>query len=398
MPWKETNSMQERIKFVILVQEKKTSMSLLCQLFGISRETGYKWLHRFEAQGPDGLKDLSRKPHTNSCATKQVMIDAALALRRQYPLWGPKKLVVLLKEQMPNAEIPSASTLGDILEKNGLVKKRMRKRVRLSQENPSISASASNDVWFTDFKGHFRVGSGERCHPLTLSDAYSRFLLCCDSLTDESIISTRSMFEKAFNLYGLPKIILSDNGSPFSSRAPGGLTKLSAWWVKLGITPMHIQPGHPEQNGKHERMHRTLKAATARPPAATLKSQQITFDAFKEEYNYVRPHEAIGQKRPADLYRASLNNFSDSHASLSYPGHMEVRNIKHSGDMRWKNKEIYLSSVLIGESVGLEEIGDDTMLIYFGHLPIAILQEKKWSIVKLPSPIKPIRLSTMFPV
>lgn len=398
MPWKETGPMQERIKFVILVQEKKTPMSRLCQLFGISRETGYKWLHRFEAQGLDGLKDLSRKPQTNSRATTDSMIDAALALRRKYPLWGPKKLAVLLKEQMPKAKIPSVSTLGDILEKNGLVKKRIRRRGLLSQENPSVSALASNDVWFTDFKGHFRVGNGDRCHPLTLTDAYSRFLLRCDSLTDETIISTRNIFEKAFSLYGIPEFILSDNGSPFSSKAPGGLTQLSAWWVKLGITPIHIQPGHPEQNGKHERMHRTLKAATARPPSATLKSQQMAFDAFKDEFNYVRPHEAIGQKRPADLYRASPNNFSDQCPTISYPGHMEVRNIKRNGDMRWKSKEIYLSSVLIGESVGLEEIGDETFLIYFGHLPIAIFQEKKWSIVKLPSPIKPNRLSTMFPV
>ena len=399
MPWKETSPMKERLRFVVLALEKNTPISTLCKLFGISRETGYKWLNRYEVQGFSGLEDLSRKPLGNKRAIETNLIDAIISIRSKHPLWGPKKLAVLLKEQLPNERIPVASTIGEILERHGLIKKRSRQRRRFgTTEKPNIAAEASNDVWCTDFKGHFLVGDGQRCHPLTITDAFSRYLISCESLTAESGLFVKEKYEEAFQQYGLPRFILSDNGTPFSSRAPGGISRLSAWWLKLGITPIHIQPGHPEQNGSHERMHRTLKAATAYPAEKTLIDQQKAFEAFKEEFNQIRPHEALGQKRPAELYSPSIRHFPKELPTPVYPAHFETRQVKPNGEIKWKGNKVYLSESLTKEPIGLEEIGEDTMLIYFCHLPIALLNEHKGKITPLPSPLKKTRLSTMSPV
>ena len=396
MPWKETSHMEERARFVILANERKTPLSSLCQLFGISRETGYKWLNRYELQGLAGLCDLSRKPKSNNRATRIDVVDAVVQLRREFPLWGAKKLAVLLKERRPELKLPAISTLSEILERRGLVKKRKPRRKSLPQIKPDLTIQDCNDVWCTDFKGHFLVGNGKRCHPLTLTDAFSRYLLCCESLTNESISSVKPLYQEVFLRFGLPKIILSDNGSPFASRrAPGGLTQLSAWWVKLGITPVQIEPGHPEQNGRHERMHRTLKSATAFPSAESLKKQQTRFTGFMNEYNNVRPHEALALKRPGEIYRSSMRTYNGQTNAPSYPGNFEVRNVRSNGEIKWKGKNIFLSEVFIGESIGMEEIGHQTMLIHFFHLPIALLDEHKRKITVLPSQLKLNRLSAM---
>lgn len=398
MPWKETCPMEERVRFVVLANEKRAAMAQLCRSFGISRETGYKWLARHQESGVAGLRDMPRRPHSNKRSFSQTIVDATIALRRKYPLWGPKKLAILLKEQLPEVQIPAVSTIGDILKRNGLVKPMRRRRFRIPNEKPDLTISQSNDVWCTDFKGHFLVGDGQRCHPLTLTDAYSRYLLICDSSKSESVSSVWPLYEAAFERYGLPKIILSDNGSPFASRAPGGLTRLSAWWVKLGITPIHIQPSHPEQNGRHERMHRTLKAATARPPASSLFAQQQAFDAFKDEYNHYRPHEAIGQMRPGQLYVPSLRAFSQKIAEPCYPSDCEVRQVRQNGEIKWKGHLIYLSEVFTGEQIALKEVGDDLQLIYFYHVPVAWLDERKNKTIILPSQLKKLKVSGMSPV
>lgn len=396
MPWKETNSMEERVRFVILATERRAPISTLCKSFGISRETGYKWLNRYELLGSAGLSDLSRRPNSNSRATNNEVIDALVNLRRSHPLWGAKKLSELLKEQRPDLKIPATSTLSEILDRKGLVKKRKSRRKSNAPAKPDLTISESNDVWCTDFKGHFLVGDGMRCHPLTLTDAYSRYLLCCESLQNESISSVKTHYEQAFFRFGLPKVILSDNGSPFAStRAPGGLTKLSAWWVKLGLTPIRIKPGHPEQNGRHERMHRTLKAATAYPAAQNLKKQQERFVVFKNEYNTIRPHEALGQKRPEQIYRPSTRIYKGETPEASYPNNYDVRSVRSNGEIKWKGKLVFVSEVLVGESIGLEEIGDGIVLIYFFHLPIALFDEHRRQMTALPSQLKLNRLSGM---
>lgn len=396
MPWKETDSMQERVRFVMLAKEEQIPFSQLCQLFLISRETGYKWLNRFETQGLDGLQDMSRRPQSNSKSVKASIVEVILKLRHQHPTWGPKKLAVLLKETEQVSLAPS--TIGEILKRNGLVKKHFRRRHQFKAEAPDLSINGSNDVWCTDFKGHFLVGDGNRCHPLTLTDAYSRYILRCTSLATQSLKPAHKVFEEAFNTYGLPNIILSDNGTPFSSKAPGGLTTLSAWWVKLGITPVHIQAGHPEQNGRHERMHRTLKAETTRPPSKTLQEQQKAFDAFVQEYNEQRPHEALDQKRPSQLYQPSKREYPSKIHEPEYPGHFEVRYVRSNGEIKWKGENLYVSEVLTREAVGLEEIAEDTRLIYFYHLPIAVLLEKQRKMICLPSRLNQPKVSGMSPV
>jgi transposase InsO family protein len=395
MPWKETSCMKERVKFVILAKERRMPLAALCNLFGISRETGYKWLNRYELQGLEGLKDISRKPHSNSRSTSKEVTEAIIGLRHEHPLWGAKKLAILLRERRPELKIPSISTMSEILDRNGLVKKRRSRRRFETNTKPDLSITTSNDVWCTDFKGHFLVGDGQRCHPLTLTDAHSRYLLCCESLPSEHIDLVREIYEGIFRDFGLPKIILSDNGSPFASRAPGGLTRLSAWWVKLGITPVRIVPGHPEQNGRHERMHRTLKAATAYPAQSSLKAQQKAFNSFKDEYNTLRPHEALGQMRPAELYQSSSRPFPEKIGDPSYPANFDIRNVRQNGEIKWKGKRLFISEVLMKESIGLEEVADETRLIYFCHLPIALLDERKGAITILPSRLKLNRLSAM---
>jgi len=397
MPWKETGRMEERVKFVFLAKERKMPLANLCKIFGISRETGYKWLNRFELQGFEGLEDISRKPHSNSRAANEEVIEAIIDLRHEYPLWGAKKLAVLLRERRPDLKIPAVSTLSEILERNGLVKKRRSRRRFVSNTKPDLTISGSNDVWCTDFKGHFLLGNGQRCHPLTLTDAFSRYLLCCVALPDEKMEPVQRIFEEVFRCFGLPKVILSDNGAPFASKAPGGLTRLSAWWVKLGITPIRIEPGHPEQNGGHERMHRSLKEATAYPPQKCLKAQQQIFNGYKDVYNNVRPHEALGQKRPAELYKKSKRLYTGKIIEASYPANFDVRNVRQNGEIKWKGKNLFISEVLVKEMIGLEEVADETRLIYFCHLPIAILDEQKGVITTLPSRLKFNKLSGMSP-
>ena len=305
MPWSETCAMDERMRFVIAASDDEAVMSEICAEFGISRQTGYKWLARYRAEGAEGLRERSRAPRRHGRARDQALVAAALALRERYPTWGPKKLRRKLGERFPDAPPPASSTIGDWLRQEGLTQARRRRRHCPPFSSPFQAVDAPNAVWCADFKGWFATGDKTRCDPLTISDAMSRYLLRCQAVARTDGAHVRAAFDAAFCEFGLPLSIRSDNGPPFASVGAGGLSQLAVWWIKLGIKPERIDPGKPQQNGRHERLHRTLKAETASPPAATPAEQQRRFDAFRAVYNHDRPHEALDFATPASLYRAS---------------------------------------------------------------------------------------------
>src|SRR5688572_7756551 len=300
MPWNKTDAMTERTKFVLEWYrrwdegEGRVNIAALCRAFGISRETGYVWVRRFRDGGHQvaSLAERSRRPKTNPRQVDAAMEDGIVRLKKQYPYWGPRKLKAWLEQRRPEYLFPAASTIGEVLKRNGLVRKRRKRQKTPPHTSPFAACGRPNDTWCVDFKGNFRVGDGSRCFPLTIMDAHSRFLLRCEGLEAANYKAVRPVFESAFEEFGLPEVIRSDNGSPFATKGAGGLSELSAWWVRLGIRPERIEPGKPQQNGRHERMHLTLKKETALPPRASMLAQQRRFDAFRREYNDERPHEA----------------------------------------------------------------------------------------------------------
>jgi len=330
------------------------------------------------------LKERSRRPHHHPKQTPQKVVDVVLAARRAHPSWGPRKLKAWLQRREPKLELPASSTMGEILKRAGLVQPRRRKKTVSTQPWPLTESTSPNGVWCADFKGHFRLGSGRRCYPLTLTDNYSRYLLACQGLPAETISLSREVFERVFQEYGLPEVIRSDNGRPFASRAPGGLSRLLAWWVKLGIRPERIAPGKPEQNGRHERMHKTLKAETARPPRANATIQQRAFDQFRWEFNRERPHEALDDDVPAMHYQDSPRPYPYRLPEPDYPGHFEVRRIPPSGMLKWRGRQLYATEVLGKELVGLEEVADGAWLIHFYALTIGVLDERRQQIRPFP--------------
>lgn len=304
MPWMETRVSDQRMKFIVEYEFEEESMAELCRQYGISRKSGYKWLARWLAEGVGGLGNRSRAPlcHPNQVPPEEVEAILAARDRRR---WGPKKLRVLLRREEPGVVWPAISTIEQILKDHGRVIPRKKRRRVPPQSQPLSHCQGPNAVWCCDFKGHFATGDGRRCHPLTISDAFSRYLLRCQALEQSDYEAVRPIFEWAFRQYGLPWAIRSDNGPPFASRAVSGMSRLSVWWIKLGIAPERIEPGHPEENGRHERMHLTLKQDTASPPAATFRKQQHRFDEFRHDFNHVRPHEALGMQAPESVYEPS---------------------------------------------------------------------------------------------
>ena len=359
MPWQETCAMDQRMRLIEELSRRALPVAQVCALYGVSRETGYKWWRRYQALGRTGLEERSRRPHQFGHAIDAAVAAALVAARRTHRHWGPRKLRAYLARAQPHVAWPAASTIGALLQRHGLVRARPRRRVRLPRGPQRLrEPSAPNVVWAADFKGHFRLGDGSRCHPLTVSDLHSRFVLRCQALPRESGALVWPVFEALFRTYGLPQCLRTDNGSPFASRAPGGLTALTVRWVKLGIWPERIAPGRPDQNGCHERMHRTLKAETAAPPRPTARAQQRAFMRFQREFNTVRPHEALGQLPPASRYAPSPRPYPRRLPEPAYPAHFEVRRVRHSGEIKWQGERLYLSEVLRGEPVGLEEIAD----------------------------------------
>ena len=309
LPWKSTSPEREDMRFIQEWQTGGETFVELCRAFGISRKTGYKRVQRFQAWGWDGLGDLSRAPHRHPNETGQAVAESLIAARQSHPTWGPKKLVAWLKAGEPWVPWPAPSTAGDLLGRAGLVRRRKGRRRTAPWSQPFVQAEQPNDLWCIDFKGWFRTGDGLRVDPLTVEDASSRYLLACHGLRQPRGSEVHPVLERTFREYGLPRAIRTDNGPPFASVGLGGLSSLAVWWVKLGILPERIEPGHPEQNGRLERLHRTLKAETARPPQPNWLKQQRAFQAFRSNYNQERPHEALGQQPPAERYRPSPRSY-----------------------------------------------------------------------------------------
>jgi putative transposase len=368
MPWKETSKLEQRKELVLRCLEKQESVAELARQYGVSRQTVYKWKERLETQGEAGLEELSRAPHRQARAISQEEAERIVDVRRSHPRWGPRKILGYLQHAGNDERLPAASTVGALLKREGLVIGK-RKRLRVpSYTQPLQHAEAANQVWCADFKGWFRCGNGDRCDPLTATDASSRFLLRCRHVPKTDGKHVRSVFEAIFREYGLPEAIRTDNGPPFASKAPGGLSRLSMWWLQLGIRHERIQPGHPEQNGRHERMHQTLKQETAMPPRANLRRQQEAFGAFEKEYNYLRPHEALQNRTPAEVYTASSRSYPSRLPELSYPAGAHLRWVSQQGSVKWKCRRTFLSEVLGRQAVGLLEVDEELFEVYYGPL------------------------------
>lgn len=349
-------------------------MAELCREFGIARRTGYKWAQRFLDGGVPNLVDRTRAPHVVPHAASSEVVDAIVALRKRYPAWGPKKLEAYLEREHPDVSWPSRSTMAAILRRHGLIEPRRMRRTTPTSKQPLAAATEPNIVWCTDFKGKFRV-EGRYCHPLTITDGYSRFVLRCEPLAGEHTATSRGVFESAFREYGLPLRMRSDNGTPFASTSIGGLSALSVWWIKLGIFPERIEPGHPEQNGRHERMHRTLKADVASPPRSNWEAQQLALETWRQEFNSVRPHEALGMQTPASLYIPSSRSYPDALSDPEYPSHFDVRRVKGTGAISMRDQSVSLGSVLERECVGVEPIADGIWHLWFGPVFLGRLTE-----------------------
>ena len=390
MPWTETCIMEERVKFIMEVLDGTYSMAELCNYYGISRKSGYKWLGRYRQDGIGSLRDHNRAPHAHPNETSPQVKQAILAIKSRFSKWGAPKIRVRLEREYPNwSSYPAISTIGSFLSKQGLTISRKRRRKATPTESPLTNGLHANHVWCADFKGHFKTGDGGRCNPLTITDHASRYLLCCRHLDRMSYKLTKMQFECVFREFGIPQVIRTDNGTPFASRGLGGLSRLSYWWIRIGIHPERIKPGHPEQNGRHERMHKTLKNHTAKPPAKTLSKQQLRFNEFCCEYNEDRPHEALQMSTPSDCYRCSIREFPSRLPQLHYPDHMLARRVRLHGDIHYKGKRLFTTESLRGEYVGIEQIDEDISLLWYCNYLLGRIDHRKWRII----PAKPNRLS-----
>jgi len=376
MPWSETTAMEQKVQFIRDWRAARHTVADLCRLYDISRKTGYKWIERYLDEGPDGLLERSHTADAVHNKTPTEVEHALLQLRQRHPSWGPKKLLHILSERQPHLSLPGRSTVADILSRNGLIIRRPRRRTVGHPGKPAKPILLPNDCWSADFKGQFKTGDGLYCYPLTVTDNYSRYLLECQALQGTLLEPSKIVFTRLFKEYGLPLRIRTDNGVPFASHTLGRLSRLSAWWVRLGIVPEFIEPGRPQQNGKHERMHRTLKDETTKPPAANSRAQQRKFNAFKREFNEVRPHEALDMNTPAQLYQSSNRPMPDKLPPLEYPDRFEVRYVSANGGIRWKHQWVNVTTTLVEQYVGLEEIDDGLWDVYFGPLKLGRLLER----------------------
>jgi transposase InsO family protein len=354
-------------------------MTDLCREFGISRKTGYRLQARFEAVGSAALVDASRAPKRVANRTSAEIRALLLTARREHPTWGPRKLRAWLLRKQPGLLLPAASTIGDLLKREGLVERRRRRRSTPPWAGGRFEPQGPNELWCVDYKGQFRLGDGQYCYPLTVTDRFSRFLLGCEALESIETGSAKATFQAIFREHGLPRCIRSDNGAPFASRGLHGLTRLSAWWLRLGIRHERIEPAHPEQNGQHERMHLVLKQQTTRPAAPTLLQQQERFDHFVEEYNGERPHEALGQTPPTQHHARSARPYPDRLPELTYPLHDRTCTLSPGGHLKMGGRAgtYFLSTALAGEPVGVREIDDRVWLVSYADLDLGELDERQ---------------------
>lgn len=375
--------MEEKLRFVFEYEQRHRSMRELCARYEISRETGYVWVRRYRELGIEGLVERSRASLRHGNQTPEEIERQVLDLRETHMNWGPRKLKRILEREEPGRVWPAASTIGALLKREGLIVGRRKRRRTAPYTEPLAHADGPNRVWCADFKGWFRTQDGRRIDPLTISDAYSRYLLKCQGVEKTDTMRVQAIFEAAFREYGLPEAIRTDNGAPFASSALAGLSRLGVWWMKLGIVPERIEAGHPEQNGRHERMHRTLKQEVAQPPAANWREQQRAMEKFRREYNQVRPHEALGMQTPAAVYESSPRSFPVRVPEPEYGDEMLVRQVKHQGQFRWKKQDVFLSEVLWGEPVGLLAEDERWYTIYFARFPIARFDSRQLRVLPL---------------
>lgn len=377
MPWKEISPMDQRKQFVKMSLQGEHSVAELCRRFGISRKTGHKWLCRHRAGDGEeaALEDRSRRPRTSPTAVPRWLEEAIVSARKQRPTWGPKKQRAVLARVNPRTTLPSVSTFAAIFKRHGLVRPRRRRGRTPPYSAPFAAVRAPNALWCVDFKGQFSVGR-LRCFPLTVTDAYSRYLIACIGLRSTEGKPVRRAFERIFDEFGLPDAIRSDNGTPFAGRGPAGLSQLSAWWRKLGIRHERIKPGKPQQNGRHERMHLTLKQETTCPPASSMGSQQRVFDLFRRRFNDERPHEALGQRTPAEFYEPSRRRLPVPPwgRDFEYPEDYETVRLSKLGIAPWRHGGFFVSTALQHELLGLKWLGGQRWEIYFGDLRLGTLK------------------------
>ncbi len=383
MPWHTTDPVNERLKFVAAHQRGDVSMSQLCEEFGISRKTGYKILARYRDCGPEGFRDQSRAPRTHPNQTSPDMEGAILRVRKTYPTWGSKKILAVLARSIADEELPARSTVDAVLKRAGVVQPRKRRPRRQPAAPPIVEAHRPNDVWSMDYKGWFRVGDGTRCDPLTVNDVCSRASLECRAMVAPKLVDVQKRLEIVFRQFGLPSYMLSDNGPPFASRGLGRLSRLGVWLLRLGVQPVYIQPGRPDQNGRHERFHETLKAETANPPKATVRAQQTAFDRFQLVYNEERPHEALDMQVPAKVYDLSPRRMPDTLLEHEYDEHVVVRRVRSDGSIRWDSEYVFVGEAMYGESIGLRRVEEDLWHVHLGRMRLGVLHGRSKTIVPL---------------
>lgn len=375
--------MSERKKFVEAYQTRRYDMTTLCQVYGISRKTGYKFLARFREGGWDALEDRTHEARSHPNETDEAIVEQIIAAKMERPQWGPVTLLESLRRAKPEVEWPAASTAGGILERHGLVKARGTQRRMTHPGKPTIAPVVrANQLFNIDFKGQFRTLDGVWCYPLTLTDTFSRSLLVCQAFTEPTYQNTRSALERWFREFGLPDAIRSDNGTPFvTPRALGGLSQLSVWAMKLGIERIRTRPGCPQDNGQHERMHRTLKEETTIPPAKNRRTQQTRFGRFQTYFNHERPHQGIGGAVPSSLYSNPTRPYPARIASVEYPAHFETRAVRSDGGIKWRGTTLFVSQALVGERIGLEETGYGMWTICFASTVLGILDDARGVII-----------------
>ena len=369
--------MKERVRLICEWEQGHWSMAELCRRAGIERKTGYKWVRRYQEGGLEALADQSRAPHHHRNQVHPQVEEKILDSRATFPHWGPVKLKAWLEGKLPKIDWPAPSTIGEILKRHGLTVERKKRNKTPAASHPLADAVAPNDVWCADFKGWFRCGDQARCDPLTITDGASRYLLRCQVVVTTKVESVQPLFAATFREYGLPRAMRTDNGPPFASTGIGGLSELSVWWIKLGIRPDRIDRGQPQQNGRHERMHLTLKQETAQPPAANLRAQQRAFDRFRRVYNEERPHEGLELKTPAECYWGAAREYPSQLAEAEYPPDCLVRRVGPCGTFRWRHRKLFLGKALRGEPVGFEPAGDGIWRLWFSFCPLGVFDETK---------------------
>jgi len=383
MPWNETDAVIERRKFMTVLLTRGLTMVEACRQFGISRKTGYKIVARHAELGMAGLTDASRAPRTHPNQSPPEVEAAILRVRKAHPTWGSKKILAVLDRQQVDQAWPVRSTVDAILKRAGVVEPRGRRVRRQPSAPPVVDAASPNEVWAMDYKGWFLVGDGTRCDPLTVNDQFSRASLVCQAMVAPKSADVRRCLERTFRAYGLPRFMLSDGGPPFGSNGLGRLSRLGVWLVGVGVIPILIEPGRPDQNGRQERFHETLKAETAKPPRVSIRAQQAAFGRFQVSYNQERPHEALGMKTPAEVWQLSPRQLPATRVEHGYRDGFDVRRVRADGSIKWSGGHVFVGEAFTGELIGLEAADEGLWHVHLGPLRVGVLHGRSKTVVPL---------------